>query len=186
MPYDSSFRFTAQDCISREDPRTRRMADLRSSNASLRPRAAWPTGGQPISDAFKPTAPRVPYSRTAVFLFETPGRSCEGILAVQGEGGDVARHPQRRSPAGRPCMKCFHRPAISSALGLGDKVALCGWLVFSAAGLAGLFASGMFQKHNMMHPSAWSSSWLSQLLPFLAFYFSESPDDIVVPGGGTG
>ncbi len=123
MPYDSAFRFDAQDCI--RDKARAYTADggLAILYGQLAPEGSVvKTAG--ISDAFKAyCGPGFVFEGPCV-IFESQEEACEGILAGKVKAGDVAII-RNEGPHGGPGMQEMLSPtSYIAGMGLGDKVAL--------------------------------------------------------------
>jgi dihydroxy-acid dehydratase len=123
MPYDSAFRFDAQDCI-----RTKATAYTQDGGLAILYGQLAPDGcvvkTAGISDAFKAyCGPGFVFEGPCV-IFESQEEACEGILAGKVKAGDVAVI-RNEGPRGGPGMQEMLSPtSYIVGMGLGDKVAL--------------------------------------------------------------
>ena len=123
MPYDSAFRFDAQDCI-----RTVATAYTPDGGLSILYGELAPAGSvvktAGISDGFKAfCGPDFVFEGPCV-IFESQEEACEGILAGQVKPGDVVII-RNEGPRGGPGMQEMLSPtSYIVGMGLGDKVAL--------------------------------------------------------------
>jgi dihydroxy-acid dehydratase len=123
MPYDSAFRFDAQDCI-----RTRETAYSPDGGLAILYGQLAPAGSvvktAGISKAFKENCgPGFVFEGPCV-IFESQDEACAGILAGQVKAGDVAVI-RNEGPRGGPGMQEMLSPtSYIVGMGLGDKVAL--------------------------------------------------------------
>ena len=123
MPYDSAFRFNAQDCIrSRENPYSQE-GGLAVLYGQLAPEGSVvKTAG--ISAGFKAyCGPSFAFEGPCV-IFESQEEACEGILGGKVKAGDVVII-RNEGPRGGPGMQEMLSPtSYIVGMGLGDKVAL--------------------------------------------------------------
>jgi dihydroxy-acid dehydratase len=123
MPYDSAFRFDANDCIRTKDTAYTQDGGLAILYGQLAPDGCVvKTAG--ISAEFKQNCgPGFVFEGPAV-IFESQDEACEGILAGKVKAGDVAVI-RNEGPRGGPGMQEMLSPtSYIVGMGLGDKVAL--------------------------------------------------------------
>jgi dihydroxy-acid dehydratase len=123
MPYDSAFRFDAQDCIRTKEAAYTPDGGLAILYGQLAPEGSVvKTAG--ISDDFKAyCGPSFVFEGPAV-IFESQEEACEGILAGKVKAGDVVII-RNEGPRGGPGMQEMLSPtSYIAGMGLGDKVAL--------------------------------------------------------------
>jgi dihydroxy-acid dehydratase len=123
MPYDSAFRFDANDCIRSKDTAYTQDGGLAILYGQLAPDGCVvKTAG--ISAEFKQNCgPGFVFEGPAV-IFESQDDACEGILAGKVKAGDVAVI-RNEGPRGGPGMQEMLSPtSYIVGMGLGDKVAL--------------------------------------------------------------
>jgi dihydroxy-acid dehydratase len=123
MPYDSAFRFNAQDCIRTKDTAYTPDGGLSILYGQLAPKGSVvKTAG--ISDGFKSyCGPGFVFEGPCV-IFESQEEACEGILASKVKAGDVVII-RNEGPRGGPGMQEMLSPtSYIVGMDLGDKVAL--------------------------------------------------------------
>jgi dihydroxy-acid dehydratase len=123
MPYDSSFRFDAQDCIRSKERAYTKDGGLAILYGQLAPEGSVvKTAG--ISDGFKAyCGPKFIFEGPCV-IFESQEEACEGILGKKVKSGDVVII-RNEGPRGGPGMQEMLSPtSYIAGMGLGDKVAL--------------------------------------------------------------
>ncbi len=123
MPYDSAFRFNAQDCIRTKASAYTADGGLAVLYGQLAPEGSVvKTAG--ISDAFKAyCGPNFVFEGPCV-IFESQEEACEGILASKVKAGDVVII-RNEGPRGGPGMQEMLSPtSYIVGMGLSDKVAL--------------------------------------------------------------
>jgi dihydroxy-acid dehydratase len=123
MPYDSAFRFNAQDCIRTKESAYSTDGGLAVLYGELAPAGSVvKTAG--ISDAFKANCgPGFIFEGPCV-IFESQDEACEGILGGRVKAGDVVII-RNEGPRGGPGMQEMLSPtSYIAGMGLGDKVAL--------------------------------------------------------------
>jgi dihydroxy-acid dehydratase len=123
MPYDSAFRFNAQDCIRTKDTAYSADGGLSILYGQLAPEGSVvKTAG--ISDGFKAfCGPNFAFEGPCV-IFESQEEACEGILASKVRAGDIVII-RNEGPRGGPGMQEMLSPtSYIVGMGLGDKVAL--------------------------------------------------------------
>jgi dihydroxy-acid dehydratase len=123
MPYDSAFRFNAQDCIRTKETAYTPDGGLAILYGQLAPEGCVvKTAG--ISDAFKQACgPGFTFEGPCV-IFESQDEACAGILANKVKAGDVVII-RNEGPRGGPGMQEMLSPtSYIGGMGLGDKVAL--------------------------------------------------------------
>ena len=123
MPYDSAFRFDAQDCIRTKDTAYTKDGGLAILYGQLAPEGSVvKTAG--ISDAFKAyCGPEFVFEGPCV-IFESQEEACEGILGGKVKAGDVVVI-RNEGPRGGPGMQEMLSPtSYIVGMGLSDKVAL--------------------------------------------------------------
>lgn len=123
MPYDSAFRFNAQDCIRTKETAYSKDGGLAILYGQLAPEGSVvKTAG--ISEAFKTyCGPEFVFEGPCV-IFESQEDACEGILGGKVKAGDVVII-RNEGPRGGPGMQEMLSPtSYIAGMGLGDKVAL--------------------------------------------------------------
>ncbi|HWW00267.1 MAG TPA: dihydroxy-acid dehydratase [Candidatus Acidoferrum sp.] len=123
MPYDSAFRFNAEDCIRTKDTAYTKDGGLAILYGQLAPEGSVvKTAG--ISDAFKAyCGPGFVFEGPCV-IFESQEDACEGILGSKVKAGDVVVI-RNEGPRGGPGMQEMLSPtSYIVGMGLSDKVAL--------------------------------------------------------------
>jgi dihydroxy-acid dehydratase len=123
MPYDSAFRFDAQDCIRSKETAYTADGGLSILYGQLAPEGSVvKTAG--ISDGFKQTCgPGFVFEGPCV-IFESQDEACAGILDGQVKAGDVVII-RNEGPRGGPGMQEMLSPtSYIAGMGLGDKCAL--------------------------------------------------------------
>ena len=123
MPYDSAFRFNAEDCIRAKDKAYSKDGGLAILYGQLAPEGSVvKTAG--ISDAFKAyCGPEFVFEGPCV-IFESQEEACEGILGGKVKAGDVVVI-RNEGPRGGPGMQEMLSPtSYIVGMGLSDKVAL--------------------------------------------------------------
>ncbi len=123
MPYDSAFRFDAQDCIRSGEKAYTPDGGLSILYGQLAPEGSVvKTAG--ISAAFKAyCGPEFIFEGPCV-IFESQEDACAGILGGKVKGGDVVVI-RNEGPRGGPGMQEMLSPtSYIAGMGLGDKVAL--------------------------------------------------------------
>src|SRR5262249_51530174 len=123
MPYDSAFRFNAEDCIRSKDKAYSADGGLAVLYGQLAPAVSVvKTAG--ISDGFKANCgPGFVFEGPCV-IFESQDEACEGILGGKVKAGDVVII-RNEGPGGGPGMQEMLPPtSYIVGMGLGDKVAL--------------------------------------------------------------
>ncbi len=123
MPYDSAFRFDAQDCIRTQATAYTKDGGLAILYGQLAPEGSVvKTAG--ISDAFKAyCGPEFVFEGPCV-IFESQEEACEGILGGKVKAGDVVVI-RNEGPRGGPGMQEMLSPtSYIVGMGLSDKVAL--------------------------------------------------------------
>jgi dihydroxy-acid dehydratase len=123
MPYDSVFRFNAEDCIRAKDKAYSKDGGLAILYGQLAPEGSVvKTAG--ISDAFKAyCGPEFVFEGPCV-IFESQEEACEGILGGKVKAGDVVVI-RNEGPRGGPGMQEMLSPtSYIVGMGLSDKVAL--------------------------------------------------------------
>jgi len=123
MPYDSAFRFDAQDCIRSKATAYSADGGLAILYGQLAPEGSVvKTAG--ISDGFKAyCGPSFTFEGPCV-IFESQEEACEGILGGKVKAGDVVII-RNEGPRGGPGMQEMLSPtSYIVGMGLGDKVAL--------------------------------------------------------------
>jgi dihydroxy-acid dehydratase len=123
MPYDSAWRFDANDCIRTQEAAYTADGGLAILYGQLAPEGSVvKTAG--ISDAFKAgCGPGFIFEGPCV-IFESQDEACAGILAGQVNAGDVVII-RNEGPRGGPGMQEMLSPtSYIVGMGLGDKVAL--------------------------------------------------------------
>ncbi len=123
MPYDSAFRFDAQDCIRSKERAYTKDGGLAILYGQLAPEGSVvKTAG--ISDGFKAyCGPKFIFEGPCV-IFEGQEEACEGILGKKVKAGDVVII-RNEGPRGGPGMQEMLSPtSYIAGMGLGDKVAL--------------------------------------------------------------
>jgi len=123
MPYDSSFRFDAQDCIRSKERAYTKDGGLAILYGQLAPEGSVvKTAG--ISDGFKAyCGPKFIFEGPCV-IFESQEEACEGILGKKVKSGDVVII-RNEGPRGGPGMQeMLSATSYIAGMGLGDKVAL--------------------------------------------------------------
>ena len=123
MPYDSAFRFDANDCIRTKDTAYTADGGLSILYGQLAPEGCVvKTAG--ISDAFKAyCGPGFVFEGPCV-IFESQDDACAGILAGKVKTGDVVII-RNEGPRGGPGMQEMLSPtSYIAGMGLGDKCAL--------------------------------------------------------------
>jgi len=123
MPYDSSFRFDAADCIRTKDTAYSPDGGLAILYGQLAPEGSVvKTAG--ISQAFKENCgPGFVFEGPCV-IFESQDEACAGILAGKVKAGDIVVI-RNEGPRGGPGMQEMLSPtSYIVGMGLGDKCAL--------------------------------------------------------------
>ena len=123
MPYDSAFRFDANDCIRTKDRAYTKDGGLAILYGQLAPEGSVvKTAG--ISDAFKTyCGPSFVFEGPCV-IFESQEEACAGILAGKVKAGDIVII-RNEGPRGGPGMQEMLSPtSYIVGMGLSDKVAL--------------------------------------------------------------
>lgn len=123
MPYDSAFRFDANDCIRTKDTAYTTDGGLAILYGQLAPAGSVvKTAG--ISDGFKAfCGPSFVFEGPCV-IFESQEEACEGILGGKVKAGDVVVI-RNEGPKGGPGMQEMLSPtSYIVGMDLGDKVAL--------------------------------------------------------------
>lgn len=123
MPYDSAFRFDAQDCVRTKDTAHTPDGGLSILYGQLAPEGSVvKTAG--ISDAFKANCgPGMVFEGPCV-IFESQDEACAGILDGRVKAGDVVII-RNEGPRGGPGMQEMLSPtSYIVGMGLGDKVVL--------------------------------------------------------------
>jgi dihydroxy-acid dehydratase len=123
MPYDSAFRFDANDCIRTKDTAYTADGGLAILYGQLAPAGSVvKTAG--ISDGFKAfCGPSFVFEGPCV-IFESQEEACEGILGGKVKAGDVVVI-RNEGPKGGPGMQEMLSPtSYIVGMDLGDKVAL--------------------------------------------------------------
>ena len=123
MPYDSAFRFDAQDCIRNQATAYTKDGGLAILYGQLAPEGSVvKTAG--ISDEFKAfCGPEFVFEGPCV-IFESQEEACEGILGSKVKAGDVVII-RNEGPRGGPGMQEMLSPtSYIVGMGLSDKVAL--------------------------------------------------------------
>ena len=123
MPYDSAFRFNAQDCIRTKETAYTAEGGLAILYGQLAPGGSVvKTAG--ISDAFKQyCGPAFAFEGPCV-IFESQEEACAGILGGKVKAGDVVII-RNEGPRGGPGMQEMLSPtSYIVGMGLGDKVVL--------------------------------------------------------------
>lgn len=123
MPYDSAFRFDANDCI-----RTKETAYTPDGGLSILYGQLAPEGSvvktAGISDEFKKSCGESFVFEGPCVIFESQDDACAGILAGQVKAGDVVII-RNEGPRGGPGMQEMLSPtSYIAGMGLGDKCAL--------------------------------------------------------------
>jgi dihydroxy-acid dehydratase len=123
MPYDSAFRFDAQDCI-----RTKATAYTPDGGLAILYGQLAPEGSvvktAGISDAFKAYCGANFVFEGPCVIFESQEEACEGILASKVKAGDIVII-RNEGPRGGPGMQEMLSPtSYIVGMGLSDKVAL--------------------------------------------------------------
>jgi len=123
MPYDSAFRFDAQDCIRSKDRAYTADGGLAILYGQLAPGGSVvKTAG--ISDGFKAFCGSSFAFEGPCVIFESQEEACEGILAGKVKAGDVVII-RNEGPRGGPGMQEMLSPtSYIVGMGLSDKVAL--------------------------------------------------------------
>jgi dihydroxy-acid dehydratase len=123
MPYDSAFRFNAQDCIRTKDTAFTAEGGLSILYGQLAPEGSVvKTAG--ISDAFKAYCGANFVFEGPCVIFESQEEACEGILASKVKAGDIVVI-RNEGPRGGPGMQEMLSPtSYIVGMGLSDKVAL--------------------------------------------------------------
>jgi dihydroxy-acid dehydratase len=123
MPYDSAFRFNAQDCIRTKDTAHTKDGGLAILYGQLAPEGAVvKTAG--ISDGFKAYCGANFVFEGPCVIFESQEEACSGILGGKVKAGDVVVI-RNEGPRGGPGMQEMLSPtSYIGGMGLGDKVAL--------------------------------------------------------------
>ena len=123
MPYDSAFRFDAQDCIRSKDAAYTKDGGLAILYGGLAPGGSVvKTAG--ISDAFKAYCGPGFIFEGPCIIFESQEEACEGILAKRVQAGDIVII-RNEGPRGGPGMQEMLSPtSYIVGMDLGDKVAL--------------------------------------------------------------
>ena len=123
MPYDSAFRFDAQDCIRSKAAAYTADGGLAILYGQLAPEGSVvKTAG--ISDGFKAYCGSAFVFEGPCVIFESQEEACEGILASKVKAGDVVVI-RNEGPRGGPGMQEMLSPtSYIVGMGLSDKVAL--------------------------------------------------------------
>jgi len=123
MPYDSAFRFDAQDCIRTQATAYTADGGLAILYGQLAPEGSVvKTAG--ISDAFKAYCGSGFVFEGPCVIFESQDEACAGILEGKVKAGDVVII-RNEGPRGGPGMQEMLSPtSYIAGMGLGDKVAL--------------------------------------------------------------
>jgi dihydroxy-acid dehydratase len=123
LPYDSVFRFDAQDCIRTKQTAYTADGGLAILYGQLAPEGCVvKTAG--VSKAFKENCgPEFVFEGPCV-IFESQDEACTGILAGQVKAGDIVII-RNEGPRGGPGMQEMLSPtSYIAGMGLGDKCAL--------------------------------------------------------------
>jgi dihydroxy-acid dehydratase len=123
MPYDSAFRFDAQDCI-----RTKERAYTADGGLSILYGQLAPEGSvvktAGISDEFKRACGPAFVFEGPCVIFESQDEACAGILGGRVKPGDVVII-RNEGPRGGPGMQEMLSPtSYIVGMGLGDKTVL--------------------------------------------------------------
>ena len=123
MPYDSAFRFDANDCIRAQDKAYTKDGGLSILYGQLAPEGSVvKTAG--ISDEFKAACGPSFIFEGPCIIFESQDEACEGILGGKVKAGDVVII-RNEGPRGGPGMQEMLSPtSYIVGMGLSDKVAL--------------------------------------------------------------